>query len=96
MEKLDTFDFSRRPSRSRYATAVNALLNGTTAVRLKRGEDFPEDLNIESVQGSIAGLLRKEGKHARTYRESNDSLVVGLQSAPAQKRRGRERISAPA
>jgi hypothetical protein len=95
MEKLDSFDFSKRPSRSRYAPVIEALLHGKTddgkpvkAVRLRRGdEEFPQGIGIDSVQGAIADQLRKVGKRAKTYRVSDDELVVGLNEAAAPARR---------
>jgi hypothetical protein len=94
MEKLDSFDFSKRPSRSRYAPVVEALLHGKTddgkpvkAVRLKRGEDWPPDVNLDSVQGAISDQLRKAGKRAQTFRVDDDTLVVGLNDKPAPARR---------
>jgi hypothetical protein len=88
MEKLDSFDFDKRPSRSRYAPVVKAMVeDGVKAVRLKRGEDFPQEVNIDSVQSAVADQVRKAGKHAQTHRESEDSLVVGLQTNPRPARR---------
>lgn len=78
MEQLKSFDF-KKPSRSRYADAVDAVVDGGVfAVRLRRGEDFPEGVSMNSVQGAVADQIRKRGGRARTFRESEDSLVVSL------------------
>jgi uncharacterized protein related to proFAR isomerase len=99
MEKLDSFDFSKRPSRSRYAPVIDALVhdrNPAAAVRLTRGDEiWPADVNVDSVQGAIADQMRKIGKRAKTFRESDDSLVIGLNDKPAPKRaRRREAVAA--
>jgi ribosomal protein RSM22 (predicted rRNA methylase) len=101
MEKLDSFDFSKRPSRSRYAPVIEALLHGKTddgkpvkAVRLKRGDDWPSDVNIDSVQGAIADQLRKVGKRAKTFRVDDNTLVVGLNDAPTPRRARRREVVA--
>lgn len=89
MERLDSFDFSKRPSRSRYAAVVKALVDeGVHAVRITRGVDFPDELQMDTVQGSISQQIRKAGKRARTYRESEDVLIVGLNEEAAPRRRG--------
>lgn len=97
MEKLENFDFTKRPSRSRYAPIVKALVeDGAGAVRLTRGEDFPQPLAIDAVQGAIADQIRKAGRRARTYREDDDHLVVGLNHDPAPTRRRASRRVASA
>lgn len=78
MEQLQSFAFTK-PSKSRYADAVAALVdNGVFAVRLRRGEDFPDGISMDGVQGAVSDQIRKRGKRARTFRESDDSLVVSL------------------
>jgi hypothetical protein len=78
MEKLQSYEF-RKPSRSRYAPVVTALVDeGVFAVRLKRGPDFPEGVSMDSVQGAVADQVRKAGRRAKTFRESDDALVVSL------------------
>jgi hypothetical protein len=79
MEILETHDF-KKPSRSRYAEAVKALIeDGVFAVRLKRGEDFPEEITAGSASGSVRQLIDKQGRIARCFIESERSLVVSLQ-----------------
>lgn len=96
MEILENFDFDKRPSRSRYAPVVDALINnGVKAVRIRRGDpEWPNGTNIESIQGAVADQIRKRGKNARTHRETDDSLIVGLNEKPAPARRRRERAVA--
>jgi hypothetical protein len=82
MEILDSYEF-KRPSRSRYAPVVDALVNGVGgkkvfAVKLKRGEDFPQASSISSVQGAISTQVREAGRRAKTFAESDDVLVVSL------------------
>jgi hypothetical protein len=78
MEILQSFEF-KKPSRSRYATVVKALVDdGAAAVRLKRGVDFPAEVSMDGVQSAVADQVRKRGKRARTFRESDDELVVAL------------------
>jgi hypothetical protein len=98
MRQLQEFDFDTRPSRSRYADAVSALVDdGVFAVELKRGEDFPANLALSSVQGSVSSLIRKRGKTARTRIVDKDTIVVGLQAnGTSSRRRGREREAARA
>lgn len=93
MEILESFDFDKRPSRSRYAPVVKALVeDGAKAVRLTRGEDFPQPLSMDAVQGAIADQFRKAGKKAETYRQDEDHLVVRLSDKPSTgRRRGRAR-----
>lgn len=96
MEKLDSFNFDERPSRSRYAPVVKALVeDGTFAVALNRGEPmFPEDVKIDSVIAGVRTAVSKAGKRTRIRRAplpdgtlSNDRLVVGLDTEPAPRRR---------
>ena len=83
MEILQSFTF-QKPSTSRYAPVVEALLKTPTPIiRLKRGEDFPQEAKIESVQGALATQVRDSpqntnGRRARTFTETDDSLVVTL------------------
>lgn len=95
MEILQEYDF-KRPSRSQYAPVAKALLeDGVFAVKLKRGEDFPQSANVSSVQGAVSTQVRESPKNvdrrrARTFVESDDVLVVSLYAAgegPAPKRR---------
>jgi hypothetical protein len=98
MEILEEFDFTARPSRSRYADAVTALVdNGAHAVRLARGTDFPDNLKMDTVQSAVTTQIRKAGKRARTYKVDDDTLVVGLRPdhSPAR-RRGGERAAVAA
>lgn len=78
MEKLTSYEF-KRSSRSRYAPIVKALIDdGVNAVRIKRGDDFPDDVNMDGVQAAVSDQVRKRGRRARTFRESDDALVVAL------------------
>jgi hypothetical protein len=86
MEILSDYNF-QRPSRSRYAPVVEALIEkGIFAVKLKRGEDFPSDANINSVQGAISTQIRESPKNttnrrARTWVEDPETanvLIVSL------------------
>lgn len=78
MEKLTSYEF-KKPSRSRYAPVVKALVDDdVVAVRMKRGEDFPGDVTMDGVQAAISDQVRKRGRRARTFRESDDALVVAL------------------
>lgn len=89
MEILTSYEF-KRPSTSRYAPVVNALVtDGAKAVRIKRGEDFPAEISMDSVQGAVSQEIRKAGARARTFRESDDVLVIALRGegeAPRRKR----------
>lgn len=88
MEILETFNFDERPSRSRYAGVVKALVEQRKhAVKLTRGADFPVDVKIDTVQAGVSTAVRKAGKRARTRVVSDDELVVGLaDDRPARKR----------
>jgi hypothetical protein len=78
MELLQSFDFTR-PSRSRYAPAVKALMEDRVfAVLLKRGEDFPADITMASVQGGIRDKIAKAGGRARIFPTEEGNLVVSL------------------
>lgn len=83
MEQLQSFEF-KRPSRSQYAPVVKALVDdGTFAVRLVRGEDFPQGANIHQVQSSVRIAIEKAGARARTFVEyeedhSANTMVVSL------------------
>jgi hypothetical protein len=98
MEKLDSYIFGRRPSRSRYAAAVTALIDeGTAAVLLKRGDDFDQAVDIQSVQGAISTQIRNRGKKARTERVDDNTLAVALDDRPARApRSSRRRQAVPA
>lgn len=99
MEILDSYEFTR-PSTSRYAPVVQALVNDNKfAVKLKRGEDFPEDATIATVQGAVSQQIRNAGRNARTFAESDDVLVVTLRSeeeATKAKRSAKRRVNVPA
>lgn len=97
MEILQSYEF-KRESNSRYAPYVKALLDGATAIRLKRGRDFPADAGLETIQGGVSTLVRKEGRRARTFREDNDNLVVALwpEGEGPRPRRARRREAAAA
>jgi hypothetical protein len=88
MKKLNEFDFSERPSSSRYASVVKALVDeGTFAVMLERGDaEFPADVKVDTVQTGVRNALRKAGKRARTRIPSDNVVVVGLNPNPAPKR----------
>ena len=91
-EILEKFDFADRPSRSRYAEVVKALVQDNVhAVKLERGKDFPNTVKMDTVQAGVSTAVRKAGKRARTRVLSQDVLVVGLNSEPAPKRRGGKR-----
>ena len=83
MEILQSYNF-QKPSRSQYAPVVKALLeDGAPIVKLKRGEDFPSDAKIESVQGAVTTQIRQAPANtnrriARTFTESDDALIVTL------------------
>jgi hypothetical protein len=97
MEKLSSFDFDHRPSRSRYVKVVVALADDKVhAVKLKRGEDFPEDVDISTVQAGVRNVFDKEGKRARTRIVSKDELVVGLHPEQTPRRRSPKRRREPA
>lgn len=93
MEILDSFNFDERPSRSRYAAAVKALVQDKRhAVKLTRGVDFPEGVKIDTVQAGVSTAVRKAGKRAQTYVVSDDVLVAGLHpdQAPRRSKRARQ------
>lgn len=97
MEILDSFNFDERPSRSRYAAVVQALVqDGKHAVRLTRGTDFPAAVKIDTVQAGVSTAVRKAGKRARTRVVSDDELVVGLAEAGAPRKRARQRAAVAA
>ena len=97
MEILQSYEFKKQSS-SRYAPVVKALVDqGAFAVKLKRGEDFDQAASIETVQGGVSTLIRKAGHRARTFRESDDVLVVTLYAegeGPKPRRRARQRVAA--
>jgi hypothetical protein len=100
MEKLTSYEF-KKPSTSKYAPVVAALVDeGVFAVRLKRGEDFGRDVTLDSVQGAVSQQVRNAGRRARTFRESDDVLVVALYPegegprAPRRRQARRERATA--
>lgn len=89
MEILNSYEF-RKPSRSQWAPVVKALVeDGNFAVRLKRGVDFPEDANLDTVQGGVSSQVRNAGRAARTFREGDDALVVTLRAEGEGPRRSR-------
>jgi hypothetical protein len=98
MEILDdTFDFDSRPSRSRYAPVVKALVEeGKFGVKLKRGSDFPAGVKIDTVQAGVRTELGKAGKRAKTRILSPDELAVRLHPVqnPAKRSRKREAVAA--
>jgi hypothetical protein len=88
VDKLETFDWNHRPSRSRYAEAFRVLEeDGVEAVRLKRGEDFPAEIKMDSVKGGIRNEFLKRGRRARTREQDDGTLVVGFNPDPAPPRR---------
>lgn len=95
MEILQSYEF-RKPSRSRYAPVVKALLeDGAPVVKLTRGEDFDQDAQIGSVQGAVSAQVRESPKNTdkrrpHTFVESDDVLIVALYpkgEGPALRRR---------
>src|SRR4051794_4130607 len=98
MKILQHFDFDQRPSRSRYASTVKALvIDNEAAVTLERGDDFPDDVKIATVQSGVRAAVKKASKTARTYIISDDEIVVGLDDRPVKPRRsGRHRESVAA
>lgn len=97
MKILQHFDFDQRPSRSRYASTVDALIvRNVAAVTLERGDDFPDDVKIATVQSGVRAAVAKAGKRARTYIISDDEIVVGLDDRPAKPRRSGKRREAVA
>ena len=97
MEILKEYTF-QRPSKSRYAQVVKALVHdGVFAVKLKPGEDFPAGQKVETVQGAVAGQIRKAGRVARTFTEEDGSVVVTLYKVgeePKRRKKGREKAIA--
>lgn len=81
MKILNDYSF-HRPYNGRWVDVVKALMeDGVFAVRLERGEDFPEDKKIENVQNAITQQITKAGGHARTFvedRETKNVLIVSL------------------
>ena len=78
MQRLDSYEF-KKPSTSKYAPVVKALVeDGVFAVRLVRGQDFGRDVTLDAVQGAVSQQVRNAGRRARTFRESDDALVVSL------------------
>lgn len=95
MKKLEEFDFSDRPSRSRYTEAYEALVEEKVhAVVLERGEDFPEKTTLQNVQGGIGEHFRKRGKKVTTRTIKPDQVVVGLDGDAAPRRRRRRETAA--
>lgn len=96
MKILDEFDFDARPSRSRYAVMVKALVEDNAhAAVLKRGEDFPEGVQMATVQAGASAAMRKAGTRAITRIIDPDHLAVGVHPDQAPRRRnGRKRGSA--
>lgn len=94
MEILHNYEF-KRPSRSRYADAIKALTeDGVFAVRLKRGEDFPDNVPMNSIQGGIKDAFKKtSGRSVKTHSEGDEAVVVTLQpeghSPKTRKKRAR-------
>lgn len=99
MDVLNSYEF-RKPSHSQWAPVVKALVqDGVFAVRLKRGVDFPQDANLDTVQGGVSSQVRNAGRRARTFREGDDAIVVSLYAegeGPRRTRtaRRRERVAA--
>lgn len=102
MEILEQFDFDKRPSRSRYADVIKALVeDGVHAVKITRGEkEFPAEVSIETVQGGISTQVREAGRTAVTRKLGDDVLVVGLEDSRAKRPRkttnGRKKDLVPA
>lgn len=89
MEILNSYEF-RKPSNSQWAKVVKALVqDGAFAVRLKRGVDFPQDANLDTIQGGISSQVRNAGRRARTFREGDDAIVVSLYAEGEGPRRSR-------
>jgi hypothetical protein len=95
MEILQTYEFRRQP-RGQYAPVVKALLeDGAPIIKLTRGEDFPQNAKIGSVQGAVSAQVRdsplnKDKRRAKTFTESDDVLIVTLYAegeGPAQRRK---------
>jgi hypothetical protein len=96
MKILQHFDFDQRPSRSRYAAAARALVeDGVKAVELERGEDFPADVKMATVQSGVRAAVKKAGKTAQTYIVTDDRIIVGLKDENAKPRRGGSRRREP-
>lgn len=101
METLQSYSF-KRPSRSQYTPVVKVLTeNPDRIIRLKRGEDFPRDAKIASVQGAVSTQLREAGggRRPRTFVEDDDNLIVafwpeGEGPKPRAKRRARQAVAA--
>jgi hypothetical protein len=98
MEILESYEF-KRTSKSQYAKVVKALVeDGRFAVRMRRGEDFPENNSLSSVQGAVGDQIRKAGRRARTFAEPPDHLVVSLyaegEGPTARRRPSRARAAA--
>jgi hypothetical protein len=93
MEKLSSFDFDARPSRSRYVPVVKALVDENTfAVKIKRGDpEFPEKVKVATIQAGVRTEVGKTGKTARTRILSADEIVVGLDPNPTSRRRSTKR-----
>jgi hypothetical protein len=98
MKILEEFDFSKRPSRSRYAPVVRALVeDNAVAVQLERGEDFPADVKIATASSGVRAAIKKAGKRAEVYPVDDDTIVVRLRSnGTSSSRRGRAREAIPA
>jgi hypothetical protein len=78
MESLTAYDF-KRPSSSQYDDVAKALVDdGATAVRIKRGADFPDDIKMSSVQQGVRDVIKKRGRRARTRIEDDNHMVIGL------------------
>jgi hypothetical protein len=81
MKILDSYDFVR-PYNGRWVEVIKALMeDGVFAVRLERGEDFPEDQKIENVQNAISQQIIKAGGNPKTFiedRETKNVLIVSL------------------
>lgn len=99
MEKLTSYEF-RRPSSSQYDDVVKALADDEiAAVRVKRGDDFPESIKMSSVQQGVRDAVKKRGRRARTFIEDDDHMVVGLypkgEGPRTSRRRGNTTRQAP-
>jgi hypothetical protein len=97
VQELTEYSFERA-SRSRFAKAVSLVMDENVfAVRLIRGEDFPDDVKIKSVQRAVGSLIRKRGRSARTFIESENAIILSLwpegeaPSRPTRRRRSTQR-----
>jgi|SRR4051812_5309144 hypothetical protein len=94
MKILTSYEF-KRPSRSRVAPVVSLLVDeGVFAVHLERGDEIWRDSdNADSLKNTLSTEVRKRGRRARIFTESDDAIVVSLwpegEGPRARKKRAR-------